>query len=188
MKVMKESRKTRYTKMVLKDSLIALMKEKPISKITIRELCETADVNRTTFYAHFADQYQLLQSIENETLSWVKEIIAGLSGKKDRNDFINNIEEVFEYLIENRNHIRVLMSEKGDIDFQRNLLTVIYEQCGIWLSDDMYAEAEKSGLYFVFLINGSVGLIQHWLKTGLKETANEMAEIIYNMAHKVRLS
>ena len=185
---MKESRKTRYTQMVLKDSFIELMKEKPISKISIRELCEVADVNRTTFYAHFTDQYQLLQSIEDETLSWVKEIIAGFSGKKDRDDFIDNIEEVFKYLIENRNHIRVLMSEKGDIDFQRNLLTVIYEQCGIWLSNDLYADAAKSELYSVFLINGSIGLIQHWLKTGLKETANEMAEIIYNMAYNVRLS
>ena len=185
MKEMKESRKTRYTQMALKDSFMELMKDKPISKITVRELCEKADVNRTTFYAHFTDQYHLLKSIEDETLSWVKEIIAGFSGKKDRNDFIKNVKDVFEYLVENRNHIQVLMSEKGDIDFQRNLLTVIYEQCGIWLSDDIYTDAEKSELYFVYLINGSVGLIQHWLKTGLKETANEIAEIIYNMAYNV---
>ncbi|HCA30580.1 MAG TPA: TetR/AcrR family transcriptional regulator, partial [Ruminococcaceae bacterium] len=68
MRKMKESRKTRYTRMVLQDSLLELMKNKPISKITIKELCETADINRTTFYAHYRDQYDLLRTIEGETL------------------------------------------------------------------------------------------------------------------------
>ena len=174
--------------MVIQDSLIGLMKEKSISRITIKEICEHADINRTTFYAHYSDQHQLLKSIEDETLSWVKEIIAGFSGKTDKTEFINNIKRVFEYLVDNRNHIQVLMSEQGDIAFQRNLLSVIYEQCGLWLTEDFFAGAEKSELYFVFLVSGSVGLIQHWLKAGLKETANEMSEIIYSMALNKRLT
>ncbi|MCL2775683.1 MAG: TetR/AcrR family transcriptional regulator C-terminal domain-containing protein [Oscillospiraceae bacterium] len=186
MKEMKQNRKTKYTQTVLKDSIIELMKKKAISQITIKEICENADINRTTFYAHYADQYRLLKSIEDETLSWVKDTIANFSGKTDKKDFIQNIEKIFEYLIENKNHIQVLMSERGDIDFQRNLLIVIYEQCGIWLIDDMSVDITKSELYFVFLINGSVGLIQHWLKTGLKETAYEMSEIIYNMSCNIR--
>ena len=67
---MKENRKTRYTKMVLQNSLFELMEKKPIEKITIKELCENADINRTTFYAHYSDQYDLLAKIENETISW----------------------------------------------------------------------------------------------------------------------
>ena len=183
---MKESRKTRYTQMVLKDSLVELMKEKPISKITIRELCEKADVNRTTFYAHYADQYQLLQSIENETLSWVKQVIQVFSGKADKHVMIPHIEKIFLHIIENKNHIQVLMSEQGNLDFQRNLLSLIYEQCGIWLIDDLDIDISKSELYFVFMVNGSLGLLQHWLKTGMNESANEMAGIIYNMAYKGR--
>ena len=174
--------------MVLKDSLMELMRQKSISKITIKALCEKADINRTTFYAHYTDQFQLLKSIEDETLSWVKETIAGFHGKTGKDDFTRNIEKVFEYLVENKNHIQVLMSEQGDIDFQRNLLAVLYEQCGIWLMDDI--DLAKSELYFVFLVNGSIGLIQHWLKNGLKETASEMSELIYDMRfhHHVKVS
>ena len=183
---MKQNRKTRYTKMVIQDSLIELMKGKSISKITIKELCEHADINRTTFYAHYSDQFQLLESIENETLSWVKEVIEGFSGRTNKDEFILYIEKVFEYLAENRNHIQVLMSEQGDIAFQRNLLSVIYDQCEMWIIDDIRADLAKSELYFVFLVNGSVGLIQHWLKSGMKETPNEMALIIYNMTFNMR--
>jgi AcrR family transcriptional regulator len=179
-----QSRKTKYTQTVLKDSLIELMREKSISKITIKELCERADINRTTFYAHYASQYQLLESIENETLSWVKETIVSFSGKTDQNVVRANLEKIFDYIIENRNHIQVLMSERGDIDFQRNLMTEIYAQCGMWLAGNVAGAAiGKSELYFVFIVNGSVGLIQHWLKNGLQETTTELADIIFDMTY-----
>ena len=186
MKEIQQSRKTKYTQMALKDSLIELMREKPFPQITIKELCAKADINRTTFYAHYTDQYQLLKTIEEETLSWAKETIAGFSGIISKNDVLNYLEQIFHYLIKNINHIQVLMSEQGDIDFQRDLMSVMYEQCGTWLINDMNMDLVKSELCFVFIVNGSVGLIQHWLKTGMKETAAELSELIYNMTFSLR--
>ena len=65
----RSDRRTRYTQMVLKKSLIEWMEQKPLAKITIKELCERADINRCTFYAHYRDQYDLLQQIEDEIIS-----------------------------------------------------------------------------------------------------------------------
>jgi AcrR family transcriptional regulator len=183
---LKLDRKTRYTRMVLQDSLIELMKEKPISKITIKELCEKADINRSTFYAHYTDLYDLLHKVESETLSWAKEAVANLMGKPERQEALKILEGIFQNLIENSKHLQVLMSEQGDIDFQKQVFTLIYEQIGINLSDENrgYEDAEES--YFIFVVNGSVGLIQHWLKTGLSKSAQEMANIIYNLAFPIR--
>ena len=64
----RSDRRTRYTQMVLKKSLIEWMEQKPLAKITIKELCERADINRCTFYAHYRDQYDLLQQIEDEII------------------------------------------------------------------------------------------------------------------------
>ncbi len=44
----KESRRVTMTKLLLKTALIELMQEKPFPQITIKELCERADLNRTT--------------------------------------------------------------------------------------------------------------------------------------------
>mgnify|MGYP000874251948 CR=1 FL=1 len=185
MKKPKESRKTRYTRTVLKDSLIGLMKEKPISKITIKELCENADINRTTFYAHYSDQYDLLQNIEEETLTWCKDIIKDLSDKPNKTVMIHNLESIFNYISDNRNHVQVLMSEQGDINFQKNLITLIYEQLGMLPKPDKENNLVTKELYFIFAIYGSIGLIQHWLKNGLNKSAREMAEIIYNMTFQI---
>ena len=182
MKEMKTDRKSRYTRMVLQDSLIDLMKEKPINKITIKELCDRADVNRTTFYAHYSDQYELLRQIEDETLSWGREAIANVVTKTDKSEMLKLIEEICQYVVENSRHLQVLLSEQGDIDFPKQLFTLIYQQCGASFAAGREGDDDTIACYFIFVVNGSVGLIQHWLKTGLQRSAKEMAEIIYNMA------
>lgn len=182
MKELKLDRKTRYTRMALQDSLIELMKEKPITKITIKELCEKADINRTTFYAHYTDQYDLLRKIEDETLAWVSEIVTAIINKTDENETMKLLEEICQYFVENSKHLQVLMSEQGDIDFQKQLFTLIYQQCGINPSPAQSGDADTKELHFIFVVNGSVGLIRHWLKNGLHQSAKEIAQIIYNMA------
>ena len=55
--------------MVLEPSLLKLLKEKPVNKITVKEVCELAQLNRATFYAHYSDCFALLESsIENELI------------------------------------------------------------------------------------------------------------------------
>lgn len=186
MKEMKMNRKTRYTRMVLQDSLIELMKEKPISKITIKELCEKADINRSTFYAHYTNQYDLLRKIEDETFSWAKEAFNTLIGKTaDKHETIDGLEGICQYFVENSKHLQVLMSEQGDVDFQKQLFTLVYQLCGIEPSAGHNGDADTKDLSFIFVVNGSVGLIQHWLKNGLNQSAKEIAEIIFNMSAPV---
>jgi len=172
--------------MALKDSLIDLMKEKPIAKITIKALCEKADINRTTFYAHYTDQYALLRDIEDETLSWLKEAINGLVGKTEKNEMMKLLEEIFTYLTDNSKHLQVLMSEQGDIAFQKQLFTLIYHEFYMSPLTNTKIDLALKEDYFIFVVNGSVGLIQHWLKDGLNKSVKEMAEIIYNMAVLIR--
>lgn len=181
---MRENRKTRYTRKVLQDSLMEIMKEKPIAKITIKEICEKADINRTTFYTHYKDQYDLLEQIENETLTWAGERIGEILETTEKSEVIKILESIFEYFTENNNHIQVLMSEQGDIDFQKKVFTLIYEQCE--MSYPYAKNVATEELYFIFAINGSIGLIQHWLKNGLDKSAKEMAEAIYNMAFPIQ--
>ena len=64
----KNNRRTLITKRILKESLLELMHTKPISKITIKEICDLSDMSRSTFYLHYQDQFELLEDIEKEVL------------------------------------------------------------------------------------------------------------------------
>ncbi len=182
MKALKLDRKKRYTRMVLQDSLIELMREKPINKITIKELCENADVNRSTFYAHFSDQYELLNTIEEETLNWARVAFESLVGSaSDEAETIKGLEGICQYIADNSKHLQILMSEQGDISFQKQLIALVYQLLGINPQADQNGNGDTKELQLIFAINGCVGLIQHWLKTGLRQSPQEIAGIIFKM-------
>jgi AcrR family transcriptional regulator len=70
------NRRVRLTKQIIKESLIELMREYPISKISVKMLCEAADINRSTFYAHYTDTNDLLRHIQQEVISEVSEHVS----------------------------------------------------------------------------------------------------------------
>ena len=53
-------RRVKYTKKVIKDTFLSLLEKKNISNISVKELCEMADINRGTFYRYYIDIYDLL--------------------------------------------------------------------------------------------------------------------------------
>lgn len=50
------------TRQLLQDAFAALLQEKDFESITVRDIAERATVNRTTFYAHFADKFEMLEA------------------------------------------------------------------------------------------------------------------------------
>ena len=72
---------------MIRSSFIELLREKPVAKISVTELCERAGINRATFYAHYADPSDLLRSIEDEILNdlsrWLGPAIAAPAGPEN---------------------------------------------------------------------------------------------------------
>ena len=61
-----EDRRVRRTRERLRESLLALLGEKDLRAVTVKELTDRADVNRGTFYAHYRDIYDMLERMEEE--------------------------------------------------------------------------------------------------------------------------
>ena len=73
---MKEDRRIKRTKKMLKDSLASLLMEKDINLITVKEIVDLADLNRSTFYLHYRDIYDMLTQIENDMVEEINNIEA----------------------------------------------------------------------------------------------------------------
>ena len=59
-------RRKEYTKRVIRESVFKLLKKKRLSDITVKEICEDADVNRATFYRNYLDIFDLYEKIEED--------------------------------------------------------------------------------------------------------------------------
>ena len=64
-----EDRRVRRTKRNLKKSFILLMGNKPYHNITVTDIVEKADYNRTTFYRHYQDKEELAEDLVSEMLT-----------------------------------------------------------------------------------------------------------------------
>ena len=78
--------RVRYTKMVLQQALLKILQKKHIDKVTIKELCEEAKVNRGTFYLHYSTPNDLLMEIEqqfiDENMAFFSDIFLSFSQNK----------------------------------------------------------------------------------------------------------
>ena len=120
----KVARRVLYTKMFLKESLLSLMKDKPIAKIPPSELCRHAGINRNTFYAHFDSPEALLASIEKELYDELKQIIE----PSLKNETISTLlTEIFQVIYENRELCSIIFSKNGTKDSLRHIIDFAYD-------------------------------------------------------------
>ena len=123
----KTDRRVQYTKRALTSALIDLMRENHISKISVKALCAAADVNRSTFYAHFRNQYDLLAYIEAEALEDLKARLLADGEPRTR-----NVEKILEYAKENADVFLMLLDE-SEGGFQRQIMELAHLDCARWL-------------------------------------------------------
>ena len=70
--------RAQLTTACIRQAFTMLLEEKPIQRISVTELCRKAGVNRSTFYAHYQDIYDLLDKIEEEMLEELTKALAPL--------------------------------------------------------------------------------------------------------------
>lgn len=172
----KTDRRVLYTKMFLRESLLALMREKPIAKITPTELCRHANMNRNTFYTHYDSPEALLKSIEDELYEQVRHSIecSLISGSISM-----LLTEICQAIYDNRDLCAVLFTEYGDKDFLRRIIGLAHDRTvAEWTAVGMSNDNEQVEMLYCFSVNGSVSVIQEWIHDGMNRSPDEIAQFI----------
>lgn len=176
----KLDRRKKYSRMVLKNSLLQLLKEKQFSSITVKEICELADINRSTFYAHYSDQYELLEKIEEEIIDDMNLYLSSYDFN-EKDEVLQMTEKIVEYLSTKKDEVHILLNASGDSSFQLKVMEVakafITKQ---WMEFE-HMDKELSNYLSTFIISGSVQVMKLWLNDGMKKTPKEMAVLITSL-------
>jgi len=187
----KESRSVRRTKKALHDSLVELLKTRSILRIGVKEICECADVGRSTFYAHYQDQYDLLREMEDEALARFealgREHIETINVRSSAQDFKRAVEVALDHIVKNGDFLQALLSENGDQNFPRRFFKIS--------TDRMLEFRKRSGAkpdnenlaryHAVFVTGGFAIMIQEWFKSGMDTPVPEMAKLLAKLARAV---
>lgn len=175
--------RVKYTRMVIRNSFIALLRDKPLAKVTVTEICKSAGINRATFYAHYSDPYCLLKSIEAELMA---NVTSGLGGAFSaiNADLQKTLTWVFEYIRDNAEICRVLLSDSSDTGFQAKVVAMLQEKFIDEWTAGRSVTAEDAEYLYTFAAIGSVGLIRKWLADGMRRSPENMAELVVLLSNK----
>lgn len=176
----KTDRRIRKTKAQLRATLARLMDQKSINEISVKELVDMADINRSTFYLHYTDIYNMLEVIEDELLQEIVQVINTHPVGLNENTF-SFIEDIFSILLNNKDICRALIGPNGDISFVNKIEMIISENSIKKLSLLFPNVLDDLKYSYSFCLSGSVGLIKAWLLENNDESPEHMAELTYNM-------
>lgn len=175
---LKPDRRVRRTKELLSRALFFLLETKNYQDISVKELCDAADVNRGTFYLHYKDIYDMVDQIEQDILAQFEELIS--KHAPDSLDANPNplIYDIFQFAMENRTLYASLLGKNGDISFLLKIKKLFRERLiELYASTLPQEELTHFEYFYHFAASGCIGLIEHWLLSETPESPEEMAAL-----------
>ena len=169
-------------------ALLSLLEKKPFEYITISEICEKAEVNRSTFYLHYENTGDLLK----ETTSYVLdnfnayfpvdiENITTTIADCDLQDlkFVNEryLQPYLSFIKENQRVFSAMLSQPkafGITDIFQRLFDSIFKP----ILDRFHYPRDEQNYVMMFYLNGIVAIITEWLKNDCQKSIADISAII----------
>lgn len=165
-----DDRRVRRTKKAIREALLRLMQDKHVAQVTTTELCMEADVNRSTFYAHYSAPEDVLAEIEEE--------------------FLQELSDMFRETYEDGG-VTLAMCKAIDRDRDRwrsiwhgdpNLIERAIDMCceqalTEWRAENIGSE-EKGALFLQFITRGASGVVGSWVDEGCRVPPEELSSLI----------
>ncbi|GIO92081.1 TetR/AcrR family transcriptional regulator [Paenibacillus lactis] len=173
----KENQRVRLTKTLLKNSLVELMGFKSIHKITIKELCENAGINRSTFYLYYKDQFALLEEIEADLLYHIKERVAKIDSNLSS---LQYLQELLVYIKGNAEIFNILLRRLENSSFQ---VSFIAEATHILKLNLNLKCSEKIADYiYRYLTTGCLSMINKWMESGFDLSIEDLSHMMFQLS------
>lgn len=144
--------RTEKTERAIKNAFLELRSQKPLEKITVRELCALACINKSTFYGHYDDIYALSEFMEAETITSVIKTISARQEDPFREPeiFTRNL---YIALLSNNSLIGILFSGREKARLGDCLEAELRKQ--IWTRYPEYKEDTERNILLSYCIQGS---------------------------------
>ena len=167
----KVDRRTLYTRKVVMDAYIQLLKEMPREKIRVAEICRIAEINRCTFYLHFKDIYDVEIAIEEELADKFRTYLKTQTGEEKKRQNLSN--EFVDTMLHDDTYVTMMSSG--------NQSTPLTALIGEFFLDGMKTSLPKKHnlterqqeLLYSFIVGGVMAVEQNWIKTKCTKVKQE---------------
>ncbi len=177
------------TALIMDKAFIELLSEKDIQYITVKEICQKAGVNRSTFYLH----YETIDDLLEETYEYIENEFRNSFKKNSYEDFSNRINDLplkdlvlinEKYLVpyldfvKGHKHVYKAAVSNPDIMRSRERMASLYKNILKPIFDRFDIPEKEQKYWMKFYINGVMAIVFEWLKDGCKDPVEDIVKII----------
>ena len=175
---MTQKRKT-SSKQDIKEALTLLLQEYHFEEISISQLTKKAGINRSTFYLHYVDKYDMMEQLKEETIAHLKHFLV----KQDLSNQATILQALI-YLKSDYDFIRAI-SENPYVDFKQAIKDFVWEviqslpKIKQHLENFYQIPADYAREVYLASVES---IISRWIITGIKESPKEITQIIMQIS------
>lgn len=173
----KNNQRVRLTKRLFHESMLCLLNKESVDKVTVKELCDQAELNRTTFYLHYNSPEAILLEMETELVEDTQKYLSEI-----RND-ANTLEllvKLLEYIKENRSEFDALLFKPGRDPYRQQFFEKVFP----FLLPKFETKIEKKIRTYVnsYLTSGAFAVVYTWSLNNYVLSSEEVAEMVYTLS------
>lgn len=167
--------RTRYTRQVITDAFLQLLRQKPVERITVKEVCALAQINRSTFYRQYKDCFDLMEQLEQRGLELLEELLQATQAQGTA----ATMTSLLCALRDNDSLLGIMARQNQDERF----LYAMVGRCFRYMNtrqENMATAANETQqtMRNAFLAAGVGGIIQYWLRSGMQTEPGQVAAVI----------
>ncbi len=172
-------RRVKRTKTLLETALVELMLEKNGSQISVKELTQRADVNRSTFYLHYLDIYDMMEQIEEEFVSKVEASFHDYFDPLPVSSPLDLFLQICEWLEENKDYYIKLLRGTAAPEILEKLRVRLTEQF-LHTLETIFLDQDSLDLRarINFIVSGTIGVLRMWVTEASESALPALAETI----------
>ncbi|MGI6182484.1 MAG: TetR-like C-terminal domain-containing protein [Candidatus Fimadaptatus sp.] len=160
-----------YTRMMIRDTFVKMLGEMPLDKITVKDIVLRCEINRNTFYYHYADIYAILTEVfETELEKVVAEYNATLSWEEG---FLM----ATRFALENRRAVYHVYNSLRREELERYLYRVaggIMTNYVEKISEGIPAQPDDKRMIAMFYQSALTEMVIRWIAGGMKDDPEAM--------------
>lgn len=169
-----DDRRTKYTKKVIHEAYCGLLAKKPYEKITVKEICEIADINRSTFYLHYADSASVMTEIEDALIDMMmQKVIEGYQNGASNYELTLLFTDLF---LQNRKGDflgKVTFGVYGTGKIQEKMQKRFVEFFAPRIAERSDISEREAFLILNYLSGGLIPFTKHWYENDFQNVAEE---------------
>lgn len=170
--------RVKRTKKLIRQGLVELAETKRINKITVKELTDHIEINRGTFYLHYKDVFDLVESLENELYEDFDTKLSSYTGEALLKTPEDVCEDFCTHFFEHKDLYSALLGINGDAHFAYKLGERLSERVHeIFKSIFPGMDETTYELTYNYCKFGLIGLIQSWYTKHTDWTPRQIAEM-----------